>query len=519
MTLALRPTEGVLVIGAGAMGSGIAQVAAQAGHPVVLHDARPGAAQAAIARIAQGLDKRVAQGKLSLEAANATLSGLRAADDLNELPNIGLAIEAIVEDLKVKQTLFVELAERLGHKVILASNTSSLSITALAAAVPHPERVVGLHFFNPAPVMKLVEVVAGLATDPGLLEQVMATAKAWGKTPIAVRSTPGFVVNRVARPFYGEALRVLAEGAADVPTLDTLVREAGGFPMGPFELMDLVGLDIGLAVTESQYFATSGDARYAPTVLQRERVQAGWLGKKTGRGFYLYGSDGKPIDGPLDAEPPITALSSTAVPAIVQHGDLGPAAPLIDRLKGCGASWVHAAAPDRYDAGFLQVGAARLALTDGRPATLRAESDHHADWVLMDLCLDYASSPRVAVTKADQCSYEAFEQVLALLRQAGFAVSIVDDVAGLVLARTVAMLANEAAELVLQGVASASDVDLAMRLGTAYPLGPLSWCDRVGASWVVRLLDQLHLHYGDARYRVSPLLRRRAASKSALLPI
>ena len=534
MTQALSPQDGVLVVGAGAMGSGIAQVAAQAGHSVVLYDTRAGAAEAAIAQIAQSLDKRVSQGKLAADSAQATLARLRAADELNSLAGIRLAIEAIVEDLKVKQTLFAQLAEQLGPSVILASNTSSLSITALAAGVPHPERVLGLHFFNPAPIMKLVEVVAGLATDPTLLQQVMATAKAWGKTPIAVRSAPGFVVNRVARPFYGEALRVLAERAADEPTLDLLMRDMGQFPMGPFELMDLVGLDIGLAVTESQHAATSGDPRYAPTVLQRERVQAGWLGRKTGRGFYVYGPDGKRIEptaqagvangaqegllaeGSASLNVAPAASISASLPAVLQHGDLGPAAPLIERLKACGLTWVHAAAPEQPEHGFLQLGSARIAVTDGRTATLRARQDRHADWVLIDLCLDYGASPRVALARADQCSPESFAQVLALMQRAGFAVSVIDDVAGLILGRTVAMLANEAADLVLQGIASASDVDLAMRLGTAYPIGPLAWCDRLGAAWVVRMLDYLYQHYGDARYRVSPLLRRSAASGASI---
>lgn len=278
------------VVGAGTMGAGIAQVAAAAGHPVLLYDVRENAAAKAIADIGKNIDKLVAKGRLS---ANA-IAAVRPVSSLDELSSAKLVIEAVVEDLAAKREVFGKLETIIASDCILATNTSSISITAIAARLQHPGRIVGMHFFNPAPLMELVEVVSGLATDRGCAEAIFDTAKAWGKTPVHVKSSPGFIVNRVARPFYLEALRMLEERVATPATIDAVMREAGGFRMGPFELMDLIGNDVNFAVTKSIFEAFFYEPRFRPSLLQQEIVDAGWFGRKTGRGWYEYGDHATP---------------------------------------------------------------------------------------------------------------------------------------------------------------------------------------------------------------------------------
>ena len=292
----IPPDAPVGVVGAGTMGAGIAQVAAAAGHPVRVLDAQPGAAEAGIARTADALAARVDRGRLAAADRDALLARIAPVTGAGALAGCALVIEAIVESLEPKRALLAELEGVVGERAILASNTSSLSITALASGLAHPGRVLGMHFFNPAPVMRLVEVVTGLATDAPVAACAMATAEAWGKVAVQARSTPGFIVNRVARPYYGEALRLLEEQAADAATLDALMTGCGGFPLGPFALMDLIGNDVNHAVTCSVFDAFHHDPRYRPSLLQKERVDAGWLGRKSGRGWYLH--DGTPPPAP-----------------------------------------------------------------------------------------------------------------------------------------------------------------------------------------------------------------------------
>lgn len=285
------------VIGAGTMGSGIAQVAALAGHETFLYDTRPGSVEHALAGLRKTLDKLVEKGKLNSDAANALHGRIKPASELVQLASCGVVIEAIVEDLAVKKKLFGELETLLPTDAVLATNTSSLSVTAIAAACAKPERVIGLHFFNPAPLMPLVEVVPGLATSADVRQGMMDLMNAWGKTPVSCKDTPGFIVNRVARPFYGEAIRIYEEGLADMPTIDHAMKSVGGFKMGPFELMDLIGNDINFAVTKSVFEAFFFDPRYKPSVTQQRQVEAGWLGRKSGRGYYSY------ADGATDQAP------------------------------------------------------------------------------------------------------------------------------------------------------------------------------------------------------------------------
>ena len=475
----------IAVVGCGTMGAGIAQIAAAAGQRVLLHDTRPGAAEHAIDGIAAGLAKRVAAGKLAAADRDATLARLAPAPATADLASASLVVEAVVEDLGVKQRLFADLEAVLADGAVLASNTSSLPITAIAAALRRPERVVGMHFFNPVPAMALVEVVSGAATAPEVAERVAALAAAWGKTPVHARSTPGFIVNRVARPYYAEALRVLGEGGGDVATLDAIMRESGGFRMGPFELMDLIGHDVNFAVTRSVWEAFFHDPRFTPSLIQEELVAAGFLGRKTGRGFYRYG----------DAERP--------APATLPRG---PA----PRIEGDPLALLAAGRAVALDGGTI------VARTDGRTATERMAAEGGRPLVLVDLALDYARATRVALAVADQASPDDLARAAGLFQTLGKEVSRLDDVPGMLVMRTVGMLANEAADAVNQGVCDAASVDTAMRLGVGYPRGPLAWADALGLPTVATVLANLAAAYGEDRYRTSPLLRRRLLAGGSL---
>lgn len=501
---ALTPQARVAVIGAGAMGAGIAQVAAQAGHPVWLLDNRPGAAAQAIAGIDRQLARRVANGKLDAQAHRATMARLQAAEAIEPLADSELIVEAIAENLEAKRELFHQLESLCRDSCILASNTSSLSITRIAAGLRRPERLLGLHFFNPAPVMPLVEVVSGLTSDRQLAQYLYDTAINWGKQPVHTRSTPGFIVNRVARPFYAESLRLLQEGAGDCATLDALLREAGGFAMGAFELTDLIGHDVNYAVTCSVFEAYYGDMRFQPSLIQQELVNAGHFGRKTGQGFYTYAEG-------AERPAPVELHSDQPIEHCVVEGDLGVAQGLLQRLRESGVRLVERDGP-----GLLRVGDAVLAVSDGRLASQRAREHGLSNLILLDLAHDYASAGRLAISCCAGTNPLARDQAVALLQRAGFKVSQLSDSPGLLVLRTVAMLANEAADALLQGVASAVDIDLAMRAGVNYPEGPLAWADRLGLPWVLEVLQNLQAAYGEERYRPSLLLRRRVAEGRTL---
>jgi 3-hydroxybutyryl-CoA dehydrogenase len=292
--MALGSNTTVGVVGAGAMGTGIAQVAAAAGHSVVLADALGGAAQKARANIVRIIDREVEKGRLGRGAGDSLISRIDfrsepLGEDLSAYAACGLVIEAVVEELTVKQQLFRRLESVVGSDTVLATNTSSLSVASIASACTASERVVGIHFFNPPPVMPLVEIVPWLGGDPAIASSAYALMQRWNKSPVVASDTPGFIVNRIARPFYGEAIRLLEEGVASPATIDWAMKELGGFRMGPFELMDFIGNDVNYAVTRSVFEAFFYDPRYKPSLTQRRLVEAGFLGRKSGRGYYDYG--------------------------------------------------------------------------------------------------------------------------------------------------------------------------------------------------------------------------------------
>ncbi len=494
---ALPSTAAIGVIGAGTMGAGIAQIAAAAGHPVLLFDIRTEALPAGLERIRHGLERLIGRGKLNHSTLAALMERIRPVERLADLAPAALIIEAIVEELPSKRQVFEQLEEICSEQTILASNTSALSITALAATLQRPERVVGMHFFNPAPVLKLVEVVSGLATANEVAETIQATAAKWGKQPVRARSTPGFIVNRIARPYYAEALRLLEAGTADVATIDAALQEAGGFRMGPFELMDMIGQDINFAVSRTLFEAYFQDPRYRPSLIQQELLDGGCLGRKSGRGFYNYQPG-------AERPAPHTAPPGPPPTRIVLHGELGPAEPLAAALAK-----TVSAVQRTTGAGLIALPETALALTDGRSATQRAAEEGISELILFDLALDFSQTTRVVIAAADQTGPAALAAAAGVFQALGKTVSVIDDSPGLIVLRTVCMLANAAAEAVGQGVCTAAACDAAMRDGVNYPRGPLAWAEIIGLARVVTALDHLGEYYGAERYQAAPLLRRK----------
>jgi 3-hydroxybutyryl-CoA dehydrogenase len=481
----------ICVVGAGTMGRGIAQVALGGGHRVSLVDPAPSQLRAASEDILGRITRRDPDARPEFE------SRLTAFDSLGSVTGSGetVVVEAALEDLATKQAILGEALALFGPGCILATNTSSLSITEVARGVAEPSRVVGMHFFNPAPAMRLVEVVGGLQTDPAVADAIVELARSWGKEPIRVKSAPGFIVNRVARPFYGEALRLLEEDAASPELIDELLRSSGQFRMGPFELMDLIGLDVNFTVTCTVWAAFNYDPRFAPSSIQRELVAGGFYGRKSGQGFYRY-------DG--ETERPVPPAMESSVPTnLVLRGDCPELAILLDRA---GLTYERAAGHPSLDLGDRGI----VLLTSGRTASAESHTAGRPV-VLLDRCLDWTTVTALGVsgTTADLVSAAA-----ALLGQAGVRAYPVADVPGLVLARIVSMLANEAWETVSQRTAAPADVDTAMRLGANYPQGPIAWAEEWRNETVLEILDGLWDEYHDPRYRASALLRRAVRASS-----
>jgi 3-hydroxybutyryl-CoA dehydrogenase len=492
--------ETIGVVGAGTMGAGIAQVAAAAGHPVKLLDLRAGAAQAAIEQIATSLAGLVDKGRLLAEARAATLARLSAVAGSAELADAGLVVEVIVENLEAKRALLRELEAVVATSAVLASNTSSISITAIANGLQRPRRVVGMHFFNPVPQMKLVEVVSGADTDPAVAQSVFELARRWGKTPVHAKSTPGFIVNRIARPYYAEALALLQERAATPAAIDAVARGAG-FRMGPCELMDLIGHDVNYAVTQSVFEANYGDRRYLPSLVQKALLDGGRLGRKAGRGFY----DGVPPPSPAGADRP-------ALPGpLILHGDGPQARSLKAFLDRRGIAFERNPA---WNWTGLKLGDVEMHVSDGRTAIQLAAERRHAEVAVIDLSLDGERSPdtphALALAFAGSASAATRQTVLTTLAACGWRPEEFADSPGLWAARTLCMLINEAADAAQQGVCDEADADLAMKLGTNWPAGPFEWLRAIGVEQVVTVLDHLHAATRSERYRVSPLLQQRA---------
>jgi len=490
------------VIGAGTMGAGIAQVAAAAGHPVRLMDVRPNAAHAAYDNIAAALSGLVGKGRMSAQEREAILTRIVPVDALADLADAALVVEVIVENLEAKQSLLRELETHVHRHTILASNTSSISITALANGMAYPDRVVGMHFFNPVPLMKLVEVVSGAETAVSAADAIADLSQRWGKRPVHAKSTPGFIVNRIARPFYAEALALLQEQAATPQQLDRVARSAG-FRMGPCELMDLIGHDINYSVTVSVFDANYGDRRYVPSLVQKALLDGGRLGRKSGKGFYA---------GAPSALPELLPASPVAALEIV--GNSAVMLRLADWLASKEVAFSRCVESDWNGLRIgLCGGAAELHITDGRSAAqLSAERGNRALGVI-DLPLLSERSDAIGIAFAPGAAAEERAAMSTALAACGLQAVEMRDVPGLLIARTVAMLINEGADAVHQGVCDEAGADLAMKLGTNYPAGPFEWLQQIGVDYTVDLLNNLFSAYRSERYRISPLLQQRFWNK------
>ncbi|GHK03517.1 3-hydroxyacyl-CoA dehydrogenase [Streptomyces sp. Y2F8-2] len=492
---ALDLSSPVAVVGTGTMGQGIAQVALVAGHPVRLYDAVPARAREAAAAIGARLDRLVEKDRLTGAERDAALARLLPAESLAELADCALVVEAVLERLEVKQQLFRELEDIVGEDCLLATNTSSLSVTAIGGALRGPGRFVGLHFFNPAPLLPLVEVVSGFATDVTSATRAYETARAWGKTPVACADTPGFIVNRIARPFYAEAFAVYEAQASDPATIDAVLRESGGFRMGAFELTDLIGQDVNESVTRSVWESFFQDVRFTPSLAQRRLVESGRLGRKSGRGWYDY------ADGAERPEPH-TAEKAEAPSYVVAEGDLGPASELLALIREAGIG-VREEDEDHGTRLVLPSGG-QLVLADGQTSV------EFRDVVYFDLALDYRRATRIALSASQDTSAQTLAEATGLFQALGKDVSVIGDVPGMIVARTVARIIDLAHDAVAKGVATEEDIDTAMRLGVNYPLGPFEWSRRLGRGWAYDVLDDLHLRDPSGRYAPSLALYRHA---------
>ncbi len=487
------------VVGAGAMGNGIAQLAAQAGSRVLLHDIRPGAADAAIALIAGQWDKLLAKERMSAADASACQARLSAVDGLAELRDCDLVIEAIVERLDAKQALFAELESMLKPDAVLATNTSSLSVTAIAAKLTRPERVAGFHFFNPPPLMKVVEVVAGLKTDPAVCARLADFTREMGHAAVMAQDTPGFIVNHAGRGYGTEALRIVGEGIADFATVDRVLRDQAGFKLGPFELMDLTGLDVSQPVMEAIYHQYFEESRYRPSVIAAQRLAGGILGRKTGKGFYDYPGGKQQIA----AEPPAPAFGT--IPPVWVSPRATRRAELLLLLKNLGAT-IETGASASPQALVL---VAPLGFDITTVAVV--ERLDPARTVGIDMLIDDAATRRRVLATNPATRLDMRDAAHALFASDGKPVSVIRDSGGFITQRVVASIVNIASDICQQGICSARDLEKAVTLGLGYPMGPLAMGDRYGPTNVLEVLFNMQTVYGDPRYRPSPWLRRRGA--------
>lgn len=489
----------IAVVGAGTMGIGIAQLAIVNGHQTILYDQDFARLQQQVKGLEQTLQKLVDKQKITAEQRQQALANLSLAKDLKELADVDMVVEAIVEQLAVKQDLFVNLANHCKETTILASNTSSISITAIASVVPHPERVVGLHFFNPAPVMKLVEIVQGLQTPLSLCQSLHSLMTNWQKVPVLTQSTPGFIVNRIARPFYNEGFRALQEQVITVPALDFAIKECGNFAMGPCELTDLIGQDVNFLVTQTVYEAFFGEPRYRPSLVQKQLVEAGLLGRKTNQGFYRYDNGQKSV---FELPKPNQQQTHHTIYVPSQSNTL---AGFVNCLQAC----FDVQTKDGTDE--IWVDDICLRASQGESSII---SYPNQKTLLLDFHHNWQTAKAVVISYNHLIDENDKLAVQHLLASCDLSVIWIKDYPALLTLRTICLLINEACEAVLHGVASASDIDLAMRYGVNYPVGPFEWLQKLGAKYVLLVLDNLYKLYGEEKYRASLYLRQYAVTQS-----
>jgi 3-hydroxybutyryl-CoA dehydrogenase len=492
------------VAGAGTMGAGIAQLGCAAGMRTVLHDPVADALERGAEAVEDGLGKWVEKGRTESEAAQR----LQPAGDLEALARCDLVIEAAPERAELKRELFERLSQICGERTVLATNTSSIPVTSLAGAARRPGNVVGMHFFNPPPLMQLLEVIRAEQTGEAALELACEVGRAMGKRVILAADGPGFLVNRCGRPFGAEALRLLQERIAGHEQIDRSCRMGGGFRMGPFELMDLVGIDVGFEVARSFTELSFGEPRWKPSPIQARMVSAGRLGRKSGHGYYVY-ADGSPYRPP-DPEPPSVGGGKGSPAAILGSGPLADA--LRERARAAGYELRGGAPPELVvDAGLEPSpgpprGAPLLGLCAGTSLTARAEPSAIGFHLLPPL----GECRLVELTRMPNAPSSAAEAATRFFNRLGLVCAWVEDAPGLVLGRIACQLINEACFAVGEGVGSEEDVDLGLTLGLNHPRGPFAWLEAIGAEHVCSVLDALWRERREERYRPAPLLLRRA---------
>ncbi|MCZ4303357.1 3-hydroxyacyl-CoA dehydrogenase [Zoogloeaceae bacterium G21618-S1] len=492
------------IVGAGLMGQGIAQIAALGGVNVLLFDTRTSAAADAIDLIGAMLTRLVEKGRLTESERAAALTRLRPVANLGGVADCDAVVEAIVEDLDAKRVLMRELESVVADNCILATNTSSLSVTAIAAACARPDRVAGFHFFSPVPLMKVVEVIDGARTDAAVSECLVELARRMGHAPVRAQDTPGFIVNHAGRAYVTEGLRILGEGVTDAATLDRVLRDAAGFRMGPCELLDLTGLDVSHPVMTSIYDQYFQEPRYRPSPMTRQRLAAGLLGRKSGQGFYTY------VNGVARIPPECAAPSSRPARVFVAAADPAVRANLIALVRRLGGVLDEGERP--ADDALCVVAPAW-----GEDATTACLA--HALEPLRTIAIDLFSDEtrrrtlmRTPLTDPARC-----DEAHGLFATDGVPVSVIRDSTGFITQRVLAMIVNLGCDIAQQRIASPGDIDTAVQLGLGYPAGPLALGDRLGPQRVLDILDRIETFTRDPRYRPSPWLIRRARLGVSLL--
>jgi 3-hydroxybutyryl-CoA dehydrogenase len=469
----IRTDRKIAVIGAGTMGVGIAQIASAAGHAVVVIDQNAVALDRGKQALQGALDQLVERQRMGADSALAVAERICWSCEIADVAGSALAIEAIVERLDAKCSLFAQLETHMDASAVLASNTSSLSIADIAAPLAHPARLIGLHFFNPVPAMKLVEIISLPNSDPDIVAAATDLMKQWGKYPVIVRDVPGFIVNRVARPYYSEAFAAWEEGLAP-ELIDHAMTGSGGFRMGPLTLADLIGHDINYAAASSVHDGMVPNVRFRPQPAQARLVEKGELGRKTGRGVYDYG---------FPLPPPPSPLNAPAMPVSI--------APHAGALAGLKAL-LQADEDPTLPPETMMIGNIRAALGDGRSLGARQDVD-----ILIDYALDFATSGVLVVTTRDTAGERAAESLAAML---GKALVLIPDRPGQIVLRTYAQLANAAMDAVHDKVAGADAIDDAMRFGANYPVGPIAWIRQAGPERVRQALSHIARETGDPFY-------------------
>ncbi|MEM7442203.1 MAG: 3-hydroxyacyl-CoA dehydrogenase [Pseudomonadota bacterium] len=480
------------IVGAGAMGQGIAQVALTGGLKVKLFDVDEKARAKAAESIAKRLDRLVEKERLSGEQAAAAKDALAIVGALGDLSDADAVIEAVTEKLEVKRAIFVSLDDIVRPDCLLASNTSSLPIARIAAGTKHPSRIAGMHFFNPVPLMGLVELVQAGETAPETIDALAALAHRMGRTPVRVKDTPGFLVNLGGRAYVTEALHIVQEGVATPAQIDAVMRDCCGYRMGPFELMDLTGIDVNFPVTEIVHRAFSYDPRLRTTLDHRSLLDAGLLGRKTGAGFFTY-QDGKPVEQPVDIAP------SSAPPEKVVL--LADDPELTDLAVAAGVEILSA---DDGESPIV------TSLPRGRDATQAAFDTGVDPTRLVAVDTEFDTSKRLVVMVPPGADFDNLQSVAAWLISTGVVVTAIQDSPGFIAQRIQAMVGNLGCEIAQRGLANVADIDTAMKLGLNYPMGPLELVDDMGPGRVYDMLTRLQQITGDDRYRPSLWLRRRA---------